>query len=278
MARMNFGRVKPTFMIIGTQKGGTTALHSYLLQHPKLIAPAQKELHFFDTFESRPISDYLKQFPKEYFGTSLSFESTPRYIYYPGVAEKIYSFDPKIKFIVVLRDPVKRAYSAWNMYKQLAHQDHFLTYFKNLEAENPKEQFYSLFYQGEFPTFEAWVRREIDDPFVKALIEPSILGRGYYKEQITKYLSVFPREQFYFADSKELKNNTLKILNEIALFLEIQDFGNIEVDLSLKHQRKYEDPFPVELYRKLLLHFQNKNKGLESLISLNLEWMKPFDS
>jgi hypothetical protein len=44
---MNFGHVAPSFMIIGTQKGGTSSLFYYLKQHPKLIVPKVKELSFF---------------------------------------------------------------------------------------------------------------------------------------------------------------------------------------------------------------------------------------
>jgi len=46
---MNFGKVKPTLLIIGVQKGGTTSLHNYLSQHPTLSSSKEKELHFFDT-------------------------------------------------------------------------------------------------------------------------------------------------------------------------------------------------------------------------------------
>ena len=274
--KINFGNVSPSFMIIGTQKGGTTALHEYLIQHSQLIAPKEKELHFFDTFDAVHIQDYENKFPKKYFTNKISFESTPRYLYYPGVAKKIYDYNPNMKFIVVLRDPVKRAYSAWNMYKQMGENKKMIDFFKKNEERSSKEKLYTLLYNNNnnrFPSFSEWVNYEIQNESYGNWIEPSIVRRGYYKEQIDAYLEFFSSNSFMFIDSLSLKKDTINVLNSIATFLKISNFNGLELDLGLKHKREYSEPLNDELYKELLLHFQIKNKGLEELVSLKLDWM-----
>ena len=143
--KLNLGIVKPSFLIIGAQKSGTSALHHYLSQHQDILSPLKKELHYFDNRQLNPISDYLKQFPKNYFSRKISFESTPRYLYFPGTAKKISSFNPKMKFIILIRNPAKRAYSAWNMYKQISKNNKLVNYFEDLEKVDKTQQFYSFF-------------------------------------------------------------------------------------------------------------------------------------
>ncbi len=273
MGRINFGIVKPSFLIIGVQKGGTTSLHNYLIQHPKLISPNKKELHFFDTQDSLSIHSFLNFFPKEYLTNTISFESTPRYIYYPGVAKKIFEFNPKMKFIVLLRNPVKRAFSAWNMYQQMAAVPNLQKYFKSLEFKNSNEKFHSSFYKNEFPTFNEWVTHELSDDFNNEIIEPSVIRRGYYKEQIEHYLQYFPKKQFLFIESETLKKDNLNILNSISKFLKIKLFNDLEMDLKRSNERVYKNNIDSEMYEYLLDHYKIKNNGLEKLVNLKLNWM-----
>ncbi len=272
MGGLNFGRIKPTFLIIGIQKGGTTSLHNYLIQHPKVIAPNKKELHFFDTFESKNLNFFLNYFPKEYLTNTISFESTPRYIYYPGVAEKIFKFNPKMKLIILLRDPVKRAFSAWNMYKQFANIPHLQKYFMELECKSPKEKFHSYFYKNNFPDFDKWIEFELSNEFREEIIEPSIIRRGYYKQQIEHYFHYFPRKQLFFIDSESLKNEPLKILNSTADFLKIKSFTPLNINLKNSHERTYNEKINDETYRFLLNHYKIKNNGLEKLVDLKFSW------
>ncbi|RFN60034.1 sulfotransferase domain-containing protein [Marixanthomonas ophiurae] len=271
---MNFGTVKPSFIIIGVQKGGTTSLHKYLLQHPQLIAPKPKELHCFDNYNTFNAQEYLAKFPKKYFSNCISFESTPRYLYHPACAKKLYDFNPHLKFIVVLRHPVERAYSAWNMYKLLSRSPQKTDAAKFFEKANTTEKLYSYFYKNNFPSFHDWVTFEISGAMDSTILEPSIVKRGYYKEQIERYFKLFSKEQFLFIDSNELKNNTLQSLELVAGFLNIKSFNKLKLNLKKSHQIKYEEKMKDETYTLLLKHFQKKNEGLGSLIGLELDWLK----
>ncbi len=274
MGELNFGRVKPTFMIIGAQKCGTTSLHKYLLQHPRLISPEKKELHFFDKMGNEAISNYNRQFPVRFFSNQLSFESTPSYLYYPDAAKRIYEYNPKMKFIVLLRNPVKRAYSAWNMFKNHAKLPEKVKIYKENGEKESSNKLYEFFYKNDFPSFEEWMEYEIGNILQTSVLEPSIIKRGYYKKQIEIWFSYFSKEQFLFIDSSELKKEPLKILNNISDFLGIDDFDGSKLNLEIKHKSEYEAPINDETYRYLLAHYQNKNEGLEKLIDLKLDWLE----
>ncbi|GKY91438.1 hypothetical protein MPSEU_000116100 [Mayamaea pseudoterrestris] len=128
----------PRFIVIGAQKGGTTALTEILKRHPNVMANrlAPKEPHFFDfyvTKQDEPYSDpaFLcgtrQRYLREYFNLNLyqrlsksrpimAFEKTPSYIRYVGTAYRVYqTLGRSVKLIAVLRNPVERAYSSYKM-------------------------------------------------------------------------------------------------------------------------------------------------------------------
>jgi len=106
--------------IIGSQKAATTSLFTYLVRHPQIEGSSKKEVHYFDNHQNFSQGDawYHKHFT--YNRKSLNIEATPRYLYAPHVPQRLFEFNSKAKLIIVLRNPVERAYSAWNMYRQMS--------------------------------------------------------------------------------------------------------------------------------------------------------------
>lgn len=273
MSFSNFGHVKPSFMIIGVQKGGTSSLFHYLSQHPQVIAPKEKELHYFDTMLPTPTKPYVKMFPKSYFTRKISFDATPNYIYFPGTANRIYQFDPAMKFIVILRDPVKRAFSAWNMHRQMVLDPQRIKSAKINEEQNPLMKSYSYFYSQKFPTFSEWIDFELSNDFPQEIIEPSIIRRGYYLKQIKAYLECFSKEKFLFVDFDDFKRDLNKTLNDITNFLELSTFDLSRLDIEPKNKRSYKDKLSDEIYQRLLKHYKEENQGLVELVDIKLNWM-----
>src|SRR5438270_7515149 len=112
--------MKVDFVIGGTQKGGTSALASFLRQHPQICMPEKKELHFFDdeeNFRRRPsYRAYHAHFqPRQ--DQRRCGEATPIYMYWDPAPVRIWEYNPEMKWIVILRDPAERAFSAWRMEK-----------------------------------------------------------------------------------------------------------------------------------------------------------------
>jgi hypothetical protein len=106
----------PTFVCIGGQKTGTTWLYHKLIRHPDVFLPAKKELNFF--YRDQPQSWYEQQFesarPEQARG-----DISPNYMALPGVAERMAALLPDARVICMLREPVSRARSQYEMATQL---------------------------------------------------------------------------------------------------------------------------------------------------------------
>src|SRR5207244_9507652 len=109
---------KLDFIIAGAQKSGTTALHYYLQKHPQITLGDQQEIHFFDNDElfAGPVDYELlhRHFPPVKKGT-IAGDCTPSYLYHQPAMERIWNYNPHIKLIILLRNPIERAFAHWNM-------------------------------------------------------------------------------------------------------------------------------------------------------------------
>ncbi|WP_374573189.1 sulfotransferase [Phenylobacterium sp.] len=190
--------MKVGFIIIGVQKGGTTALFDYLSEDPAIALSRAKETHFFDDesidWEQPDYERYHAQFDADSEG--LRGEATPIYIYWPGCLERIAAYNPAMRLILILRDPVERAWSHWRM-----------EYARGAEAR----PFSWCIRQGRGRLLDAepWgYHREF-----------SYVERGYYGEQVERLFAVFPREQVLILKSDDLKAAPDDVLTEISRFL-----------------------------------------------------------
>ena len=107
-------RALPDFVIIGAQKAGTTSLWRYLVEHPQIVGPTEKEIHFFDARFDRGARWYRARFPLRASlrrGARLTFEASPYYLAHPFVPARVRAMLPDAKLVVLLRDPVERAWS-----------------------------------------------------------------------------------------------------------------------------------------------------------------------
>ena len=111
------------FMIIGVQKGGTGALHRFLSRHPEIGMSSRKEVHLFDAPEfsgdwtPERIDERYRPFFEHCAGARVRGESTPIYLFFPEIARELKRYNPALKLIVLLRDPVERAISHYYMEK-----------------------------------------------------------------------------------------------------------------------------------------------------------------
>jgi hypothetical protein len=102
----------PDFLVLGTQKGGTTTLHHLLRQHPDVFLPSVKEVHFFSLHYGKGAAWYGEHFrgaqPQQRCG-----EITPYYLFHPEAPGRIHQLLPKARLIILLRDPVERLLSQY---------------------------------------------------------------------------------------------------------------------------------------------------------------------
>lgn len=271
-------RARPSFLIVGAQKAGTNALHEYLSLHPLIVSAKEKEVHFFDSklAYSRGAAWYHEQFPPRHSINQLAitFEASPLYLYHEKAASRIHSYSPKIKLMALLRNPIERAYSQWNMYRFLlenaSEQWHELT----RDTDEPTKKWVDdILARGVLPPFEEDIEKEI------AIIdagdtrpEPSYLRRGLYYEQIKRYLEFFGHDQLLIIESEELKNNTVDTLQKITKFLEVQSHRWYQDDLGPRHVLKYKQPMSDKTRAELEEFYIPHNEKLCQLLGRDLGW------
>lgn len=204
--------MKPDFLIIGTQRGGTTSLHHLLSAHPQIRMAKVKELHFFNRLYSNGINWYMDQFKEESGASKFhSGEATPAYLYHPLVPERVAKHLPDVKLIVMLRDPVIRAFSQFMMIRK-----------RGREAESDFMEALKL-EAGRLSNL-----RPIDDEQAapddfSGFYQFSYQKRGLYGEQIERWLQCFTLDQFHFIKSEEFFASPEKSLQSLYAFLEIAE-------------------------------------------------------
>jgi hypothetical protein len=199
---------KVDFLIVGVQKGGTTILDSYLRQHPNICMGKRKEIHFFDN-EARFAADIIDY---DYYHALfdrqpehlLVGESTPIYSYWKPSPKRIWQYNKKIKLILLLRNPVERAYSHWNK-----------------ETLNYQESKGGVVEQLSF--YDALINEKERCKTALPLQHRiySYIDRGFYTQQIDRLLHYFPEQQILILKSEALKYHTEATLAKIYSFLEI---------------------------------------------------------
>jgi hypothetical protein len=186
------------FIIAGTQKGGTTALFAYLQSHPEICLANVKETHFFDleaNFKKKRVNyaELHKHFaPRQ--GQVLG-EATPITMYWEPAPRRVWVYNPRMKIICILRDPIERAFSQWNMYCQLGYENLSFTDALNQEAERCRAAL----------------------PLQHRVF--SYIDRGFYCEQIRRLWRFFPREQTLFLKTDDLRTRPQESLDRVFDFL-----------------------------------------------------------
>ena len=197
----------PDFLGIGTQKGGTTYLHGLLKQHPQVYLAHPKELHFFSLHQHRGLEWYGHHFDAAAAGQCCG-EITPYYLFHPLAAERIAAALPKVKLIVLMRDPVERALSQYFHSKRLGLEP--LELEEALEAE-PKR----------LADAEAALKRgEIH----KSHQQHSYLSRSRYELQLPRFEALFPSVQLQVLRSEDLFERPQQFWATVLAFLGLDEF------------------------------------------------------
>ena len=186
------------FILAGAQKSGTTALHYFLSKHPHITMGDQQEMHFFDNdalFVSEPDYEELhKRYPL--LGPSMiAGDCTPSYLYYEPAAERIYKYNPKIKLLILLRNPVDRAFAHWNMQRFRGREP--LDFFNAVREEQTRI--------AGAPPSEARRFAYVD--------------RGFYGRQLARLFKFFPREQLEVLKFEDFQKKQAEALANIFSFL-----------------------------------------------------------
>lgn len=270
-------RIKVSIFIVGGQKSGTSALHNYLTKHESISGGVKKEHNFFSHPEkfSRGYDWYHQQFtaPLIYKNKLYYLDSTPRYLSIQNVAKKIYDYNSNAKIIILLREPVSRAHSAWNMYMQFSELDveeKESLVNKHIE-ENQKEEFSNFINQNPFPSFDDYVIQELSDGSLNNKFT-NIIQRGVYVDQIKPYIDLFGLNNVLIFDSDYFKKNKLEVTNKILKSVGLNNLILEDSHLKPIHSRKYDSFISDTTQKRLNNFYEPHNERLFNLINQKFEW------
>ena len=236
------------FVIGGTQKGGTSALDSFLRQHPQICLPeTKKELHYFDkeeNFDGRPNNKKYHANFKSGPEQRVIGEATPIYMYWNAAPGRIWSYNPKMKWIIVLRNPVERAFSAWNM-----------------ETKRGAEHL----------SFQDAVEREPERcrealPLQHRVF--SYIDRGFYASQVRRIFNIFGRDNCLILLNEDLRRSHMDTLRGVFDFLGV-DNSAVPKEASV-FEHDYDERIDPGLYARLMELFFFDIKELERLLRRDL--------
>jgi hypothetical protein len=265
-------------MIIGVQKAATTSLYNLLNRHSNLFKGSlNKETNYFsqEVDYGRSLQWYHSYFKSFAFSERANFfEATPDYFYFPWVPERLYNYNPTLKLIVILREPVARAYSAWKMYARFITHDELYRVSRGLK---PNEENYIAKYffnnRKTFPTFEECVKIELDLMKGKSeLWEPSLLRRGLYFDQLQRILKYFPSEQLLVLGFKDLIENPKSEVEKIFRFLDIHNEENMDVVLYKRNASRDSSAVPASIASELGQFYSIPNQQLFDFLGHRLKW------
>jgi Sulfotransferase family len=216
----------PTFFIIGAAKAGTTSLHSYLDQHPEIQMSAIKETNFFSgpagatPYPVGRVSN-LDEY-EELFDPSVEVrgESSPSYTNFPrrrGVPEAIENLVPEAKFVYVVRDPIARTASHYQMLVTAGKERRTLD--------------------------DALAALDRADPHSHRLT-----CQSFYARQLEQYLRRFPQERILVVDQADLLSNRQLTLREAFSFLSVDD-AFTSAQFETEHFKGHERPVYPRLLR-----------------------------
>ena len=214
----------------------------------------KKEVHFFDNDEhfTLPHPNYstyraafTPQTPRQILG-----ETTPIYMYWKNSPQRIFQYNPNIKLILSLRNPIERAYSHWNMEQKRGNETR--SFFEALEYEqnlrkNPSRTQHRII---------------------------SYIDRGFYTKQITRIRNFFPSEQVLIFKTQDLKQTPESILRKVYDFIGVPEFLSFNYTKPV-HRTPYNKPLSEmeKIYLSNIFH-EEINK-LETLLGWDCsDWLR----
>jgi hypothetical protein len=260
-------RTVPDYLVIGTKRGGTTSLQQYLTAHPDVLEPkAAKASHYFDVNHDKGWSWYRAHFPRQSWMDNqraagrpvVVGEASPYYCFHPLAVDRIAEQLPSVRMIIVLRDPVERAWSHYSY--EVARGNEDLSFADAIDAE-----------PARLAGVEERIRAgDIKDDRHWRL--HSYLRRGHYEEQIGAVHRLFPAEQLHVVVSEELFARPLVVMNEVFDFLGVGPVDGGQFDAANANRKSALEP---ELRERLATYYARHNQRLYEVLGRELPWTAP---
>lgn len=241
---------KVNFVIAGFQKAGTTALYRFLCEHPAVYMPERKEQHFFDGISRRDVGNfalYEDSFRPEPWHTAIG-EATPSYAFFPDAIVRLHRYNPEMKIILILREPVARAWSQYQMDRQRG-------YLKNPFFVEVLLEALRMLRNTHYPE-----------------LYRSLLARGLYHEQVLRVIQTFGEDCLLCLTQDRLRQDHDAVMAEVFAFIGVDTTFKVQPAeiIPVKRDTAYR---PLPKWQDYLLRrfFASNVRRTEQLTGLNLK-------
>ena len=247
----------PDYLVIGAQRCGTTYLHALLTAHPDVVAPLTKEVEFFDRNWHRGVPWYRSHFPQgrahgQDLPAAITGEASPSYLFHPDAPQRVREILPAPRLIVLLRNPVDRAYSHYLHAVRLGFERRL---FEDAIAHEE--------HHCDFGT-----QRRSDDQFSQTR-HYSYLARGRYVDQLDDWTAYFPGHCLLILRSEDFYADVRGILREVTDHIGVSPW---QPD-ALPSPKTFRHPPMCQSTRdRLLAHFRPHNERLQEGLGRDMCW------
>jgi lipopolysaccharide transport system ATP-binding protein len=254
-------RSDPTVLIIGAQRAGTSYVWEALQRHDEVGMSKQKEVHYFTLRFDRGYQWYKSNFPVRSPDRTHAGEATPYYLFHPLAAKRAAQTLPWAKVIVLLRDPVDRAFSHYRHNIRLG-----------IETLSPVAAF-----AAEGDRLRGEEERIQADPMYCSYNYQhfSYFRRGLYAEQLDRWYNGFPTESIWVGESEMLFARPDETIGSICDFLGIS--RRVEIPVGSRNDTAPLD-IPAALAETLRAQYTEANARLRSLIGKKFLWLDESQS
>jgi hypothetical protein len=255
----------PGFLIVGGQRCGTTSMTRALSEHPAVFGAAMHlEVHYFDGAYDRGLAWYRSHFPlrasarlatRAAGASPVAFESSPYYMFHPLAAERISRDLPGVKLLVLLRDPVERAYSGHAHETSLGFETE--TFERALDLEPAR--------------LEGEVERILADPayISRGHQHHAYRARGEYAWQLERLERIFGRERIHVVDSDAFFADPGPVYDRVLEFLGLP--GNGHPAFKRRNSRS-RAPMTREVRAALEDHYRPHDERLARWLGYEPSW------
>jgi hypothetical protein len=248
----------PSLLILGAQRSGSTSLFNYLVQHPDVLPPLGKEIHYFDLHYQRGLNWYRGRFPYAHRlgGGTLTLDASPYYLLHPLAPERAARLVPGAKLVALLRNPVERA---------LSHYQH--------EVRGGRESLpFERAIEQEAERLSGEEERLRSDPTYYSFNHHrySYVRRGRYLEQLRRWVEHFPRSQLLVLQSERLFADPVGATATVHEFLGVRPH-------RLEHYKPflhgaYDRAMPAGVRTRLVEYFEPHNRELYDWLGKEFDW------
>lgn len=256
-------RILPSFLVAGVQKGGTTSLVQYLSMHKQLLQPQRKDIFFFNNmtrynkgvdfyraFFSLRMQQRMANFLRKQ--KTQTFDGTPNYLDSPGAAQRIDQTLPGAKIILLLRNPVSRAYSNYNMALKFKFES--LPFYDALMKEDERVEWFekSEFYKGHNFVYQRLAYRK----------------RGEYSFFLPDWISTFS-DRLHIEFTENLDKHPQETYARILKFLQLDEQ---KLEFTQYNKGEYKSKMDEKSLEYLTNHYKPFNAELKILLKTDLPW------